>query len=75
MKKIILVLSLMFLTMSSFNTSENIRKLEKQQTQDPCVLLAWDAADKWCARRTGGCSEYQEWLFTDIAYNVCTGGL
>lgn len=67
MKKIVLTLGIAFFTLSSFTTTDSAEEVNN------CAELAWDAATKWCKKR-GGCSDYQEWLFTDIAYEECTKG-
>lgn len=67
MKNLFLPLAIMFFTMSSF-TSHSVKN---EVFNDDCAASAWDAASRWCANRTGGCSDYQLWFFTDVAYGIC----
>ncbi|TQD40691.1 hypothetical protein [Haloflavibacter putidus] len=65
MKKLLAVTAL-FLAFG-FNSTDAIAKEKEQE----CADFAWVAASNWCSNRDGGCSDYQYWVFTDIAYNEC----
>ena len=68
---IILILTVAIFTLSSFSTKSS-ESISKEVNLGPgCAELAWDATTKWCKKR-GGCSEYLEWAFTDIAYDTCS---
>lgn len=68
MKKLILPLAVIFITMSSFTVkygnSEGI-------VLNDCASKAWTGADEVCADISGGCSSYESWLVTDILYEIC----
>lgn len=70
MKKGILILSVLFLTLTAFTT--DLIKTEKVNINDPCVNIAWDATDKECAAKMGdGCTMYQEWVTMNKYYKAC----
>ena len=71
MKKGILILSVLFLTLTAFTT--DLIKNETISTNDPCVNIAWDATDRECGARMGdGCTMYQEWVAMNKYYDACT---
>lgn len=70
MKKIMLPLFVMTFAMSSFTSSSNNLTPSENEGEIDCAEFAWNAATVWCANR-GGCTEYQEWAFTSIAYDEC----
>ncbi len=65
MGKLVLILGVIFLTMSSFSSSKNLNFVEEIATTDACSIYADQIADDAVAN---GGNYFQAWFF---AYNYC----